>query len=130
VTAKILMVDDEPDAEILFRQNFRREMRKQEYDFLFAQSGAEALELLEGSEQPDVLVVLSDINMPGMNGIDLLDEIKKRWPGMPVFMITAYGDSGTEAKVKEKGADQLVPKPVDFQQLKVSLAGITLAAAS
>jgi len=130
VTAKILMVDDEPDAEILFRQNFRREMRKQKYDFLFAQSGADALKLLEQSEQPEVLVVLSDINMPGMNGIDLLDEVKRRWPGMPVFMITAYGDAGTEAKVKEKGADQLVPKPVDFQQLKASLANMIMEAAT
>jgi CheY-like chemotaxis protein len=124
------MVDDEPDAEILFRQNFRKEMRKQKYDFLFAQSGAEALELLESSEKPEVLVVLSDINMPGMNGIDLLDEVKKRWPGIPVFMITAYGDAGTEAKVKEKGADQLVSKPVDFQHLKAALAGITADAAA
>ncbi len=124
------MVDDEPDAELLFRQNFRREMRKQKYDFLFAQSGEKALELLDGAEQPEVLVVLSDINMPGMGGMELLDEVKKRWPHLPVIMITAYGDIGTEAKAKEKGADQLVPKPVDFPQLKAALASMALEAAS
>ncbi|MFC1719854.1 response regulator [Pseudomonadota bacterium] len=73
------MVDDEPDAELLFRQNFRRELRKQKYEFLFAQSGEAALQLLDDTDQPEVLVVLSDVNMPGMNGMDLLDEVKKRW---------------------------------------------------
>ena len=130
LTAKILMVDDEPDAELLFRQNFRREMRKQKYEFLFAQSGEAALELLGAEEQPEVLVVLSDINMPGMDGMDLLDEVKERWPEMPVIMISAYGDPGTEAKAKQKGADQLVSKPVDFQQLKVELATMALQAAT
>lgn len=130
MTTKILMVDDEPDAELLFRQNFRRELRKQKYDFLFAQSGEKALELLDGAEQPEVLVVLSDINMPGMGGMELLDEVKKRWPHLPVIMITAYGDTGTEAKAKERGADQLVPKPVDFPQLKAALASMALEAAS
>jgi CheY-like chemotaxis protein len=130
VTTKILMVDDEPDAELLFRQNFRREMRKKKYEFLFAQSGEEALKLLVDADQPEVLVVLSDINMPGMNGMDLLDEVKKRWPALPVFMITAYGDPGTEAKVRQKGADQLVPKPVDFPSLKAALAGMVVEAAT
>lgn len=124
------MVDDEPDAELLFRQNFRREMRKKKYEFLFAQSGQAALELLDGEERPEMLVVLSDINMPGMDGMELLDELKKRWPEMPVIMITAYGDPGTEAKAKKKGADQLVPKPVDFQQLKVELATMAMEAAT
>jgi len=124
------MVDDEPDAELLFRQNFRRELRKQKYEFLFAQSGEMALQLLDSIEQPEVMVVLSDINMPGMNGMDLLEEVKKRWPALPVIMITAYGDAGTEKKAKEKGADQLVPKPVDFDELKVALASMALAAAT
>lgn len=118
MTAKILMVDDEPDAELLFRQHFRREMRKETYEFMFAQSGDEALALLAGEDQPEVLVVLSDINMPGMTGVELLDEVKNRWPDLPVIMISAYGDPGTEAHVKEKGAKQLVCKPVDFAGLK------------
>jgi CheY-like chemotaxis protein len=126
MTIKILMVDDEPDAELLFRQNFRREMRKQKYEFLFSQSGEAALEMLAGAEQSEVLVVLSDINMPSMNGLDLLDEIKRRWPDMQVIMITAYGDPGTEIQVKEKGARQLVSKPVDFPELKTSIASMAM----
>ena len=121
MVTKILLVDDEPDAEVLFRQNFRREMRKQKYDFLFAQSAHQALELLREGDQPEVLVMLSDINMPGMTGVELLDEVKQRWPDLPVIMISAYGDPGTEAHVREKGAKQLVCKPVDFALLKESL---------
>ena len=116
------MVDDEPDAEILFRQNFRREIRKGIYDFLFAQSGEAALDLLAQGNGPDLLVVLSDINMPGMSGIELLDHVKNRWPDLSVMMITAYGDVGTELNVKQKGARQLMSKPVDFPRLKEELA--------
>ena len=121
MTLKILMVDDEPDAEMLFRQNFRREIRKGVYEFMFAQSGNQAIELLESTNGPDMLVVLSDINMPGMTGIELLDVVKNRWPDLPMMMITAYGDVGTESDVKNRGADQLVSKPVDFSHLKQQL---------
>jgi len=121
VAFKILMVDDEPDAEILFRQNFRREIRKDLYEFLFAQSAPEALELLEMGGAPDLLVLLSDINMPGMSGVELLEQVKIRWPDIPVMMITAYGDPDTAEKVMQKGAKDLVPKPVDFSFLKTKL---------
>lgn len=122
---RILMVDDEPDAEILFRQHFRREMRKAEYEFLFAQSAQAALEILESEDTTELLVVLSDINMPGMTGIELLDQVKQRWPHLPVIMITAYGDAGTQAQTKAKGADQLISKPVDFSHLKSSLVDLS-----
>lgn len=122
MTVKILMVDDEPDAELLFRQNFRREMRKEEYTFLFAHSGQQALELLEFEDIPEVLLVLSDINMPGMDGIELLDHVKAKWPTLPVFMVTAYGDPKTEYVAKQKGAHMVVPKPVDFATLKETIA--------
>ena len=130
MTARILMVDDEPDAELLFRQNFRREMRKETYEFMFAQSGKEALTLLEGENKPEVLVVLSDINMPGMTGVELLDQVKKHWPDLPVIMITAYGDAGTEAQVKDKGATRLVSKPVDFAHLKELLENMLMVKAA
>ena len=122
---KVLMVDDEPDAELLFRQNFRREIRKHTYEFLFAQSGDQALEILGGKEFPGELVLLSDINMPGMTGLELLDVVKQRTPQLPVIMITAYGDADTERDAKRRGAAQLVSKPVDFEYLKAELAELS-----
>ncbi|WP_254054595.1 response regulator [Roseovarius sp. EL26] len=119
---KILLVDDEPDAEALFRQNFRREIRKNQYEFMYAQSGHEALEILVSPIPPDVLLVLSDINMPGMSGLELLDEVKSRAPDLPVIMVTAYGDKGTETEAVRRGARGLVSKPVNFEDLKNSLA--------
>ncbi len=119
---RILMVDDEPDAQDLFRQNFRREIRKGLYSFDFALSGEAALEVLRTVEPPKIVLVLSDINMPGMSGIDLLGEIRKAWPDVGVFMITAYGDSATEARARDLGAERFLTKPVDFSQLKDDLA--------
>jgi len=128
MSAHILMVDDEPDAEELFRQNFRREIRQGVYVFDFAQSGGEALELLKSEETPDVILVLSDINMPGMTGIELLETIRQQWPDILVFMITAYGDTSTERTVREKGASQFLTKPVDFGALKEELTSIVAEA--
>ncbi len=105
---KILMVDDEPDAEVLFRQNFRREIRKGVYEFLFAQSGQEALDLLGSDEGLDLLVVLSDINMPGMTGVVLLETVTPRWPVLPLMMISAYGAVGTEGCGSHNGERPLV----------------------
>lgn len=122
MTARILMVDDEPDAQELFRQNFRREIRKGLYSFDFALSGEAALDVLKAGEPPKVVLVLSDINMPGMSGIELLAEIRKAWPGVGVFMITAYGDSATEARAREMGAERFLTKPVDFGRLKDDLS--------
>lgn len=119
------MVDDEPDAELLFRQNFRREIRKKHYEFLFAQSAHQALELLENEKSPGVMAVLSDINMPGMTGLELLDVVKQKSPDLTVIMITAYGDAGTENDAKKRGAAQLVSKPVDFTILKTELAELS-----
>lgn len=119
---RILLVDDEPDAEALFRQNFRREIRKNQYKFVYAQSGKEALEMLVSPVPPDVLLVLSDINMPGMSGLELLDEVKSRAPYLPVIMVTAYGDKNTETDAIKRGAMGLVSKPVDFGDLKNSMA--------
>jgi len=129
MTARILMVDDEPDAQELFRQNFRREIRKGVYIFDFALSGEAALEVLKGQEPPEVVLVLSDINMPGMTGIELLAEIRKVWPEVGVFMITAYGDKATEAKARGLGAHRFLTKPVDFGQLKQDLTQILEAGA-
>lgn len=117
MTAKILMIDDEPDAQELFRQHFRREVRKGVYKFGFASSGNAALDFLK-NDGDAVTLVLSDINMPGMSGIELLEEVRNSWPGLPVVMITAYGDADTEARVRALGADTFLTKPVDFDRLK------------
>ncbi len=122
MTARILMVDDEPDAQDLFRQNFRREIRKGVYSFDFALSGEAALGVLESGEPPKVVLVLSDINMPGMSGIELLAEIRETWPELGVFMITAYGDNATEARARDLGAERFLTKPVDFGRLKDDLS--------
>jgi CheY-like chemotaxis protein len=124
MTTYILMVDDEPDAQELFRQNFRREIREGIYAFDFALSGEAALELLTGQIPPRVVMVLSDINMPGMSGIELLAEIRKTWPAVSVFMITAYGDSATETRARELGAECFLTKPVDFTVLKHDLSRV------
>jgi CheY-like chemotaxis protein len=122
MTTRILMVDDEPDARELFRQNFRREIRKGLYAFDFAQSGEEALEVMKAATRPEVLLVLSDINMPGMSGIELLEKVREIWPDVGVFMITAYGDEATEARALGLGAERFFTKPVDFPRLKDDLA--------
>lgn len=122
MTIRILMVDDEPDAQELFRQNFRREILEGIYCFEFALSGEAALELLKGGLPPRVVLVLSDINMPGMSGFELLTEIRENWPEVGVFMITAYGDHSTESKVRELGAVHFLTKPIDFEALKAELS--------
>lgn len=121
MTARILVVDDEADMQELFRQNFRREIRSGVYRFDFALSGEAALEVLEGQTPPKVVLVLSDINMPGISGIELLAEVRQAWPDVDVFMITAYGDATTEAKAHDLGAARFLTKPVDFERLKADL---------
>ncbi|MEL7013812.1 MAG: response regulator [Pseudomonadota bacterium] len=129
MTTRVLMVDDEIDAQELFRQNFRREIRKGVYAFDFALSGEDALQILHHGTPPEVLVLLSDINMPGMSGVELLEEVQKTWPDIRVFMITAYGDAATQTQVEEMGASQFFTKPVDFARLKIDLAVATGASA-
>jgi DNA-binding NtrC family response regulator len=122
MTTRILVVDDEPDVMDLVRQNFRREIRAGVYSFDFALSGEEALHVLRHSVPPEIVMVLSDINMPGMTGIALLEAIHEEWPTIRVCMITAYGDAGTEARALEMGAGGFLTKPVDFARLRQQLA--------
>ena len=124
----ILVVDDEPDVADLFRQRFRREVRQGDYVMHFAMSGEQALERLAGEIQPTLVVVLSDINMPGMDGLTLLDEVKKRFPDLPVMMVTAYGDDERRRRASELGASEFLTKPVDFERLKAQLRQLPAAA--
>ena len=119
---KILVVDDERDVQILFQQRFRKEIKKQEINFVFAFSGEEALTYLNDHVHEAVLI-LSDINMPGMSGLELLEKIKTNYlePPPVVMMITAYGDEENYATAKRLGADDFLTKPVDFTALKEKL---------
>ena len=121
---KILVVDDELDVQDLFIQRFRKEIKSGDYQFTFATSGEQALELLSNFGLEAVLI-LSDINMPGMSGLELLDRIKKEHPAPPpiVMMITAYGDAENFNTAKQLGADDFLTKPVDFNLLKEKLKG-------
>jgi CheY-like chemotaxis protein len=114
----ILVVDDEPDVEILFRQQFRRDLRAGRFTMEFAQSGAVALEKIEKAGDASLILILSDINMPGMTGLELLPKAKALRPDVPVIMITAYGDAETKRKALERGAEALLTKPIDFLLLR------------
>ena len=114
----ILVVDDEPDVEILFRQQFRRDLRAERFTMDFAQSGAQALEKIGGAGDASLILILSDINMPGMTGLDLLPQAKTLRPDVPVIMITAYGDAETRRTALERGADALLTKPINFPALR------------
>jgi CheY-like chemotaxis protein len=116
----ILIVDDEPDIADLFRQRFRREVRQGQYVLHFADSGEEALRRL-AEIRPELIVILSDINMPGMDGLDLLRKVKGLRPELPVLMVTAYGDDERRHRADELGAAAFLTKPVDFDQLKQQL---------
>lgn len=114
---KILVVDDEKDVEMLFRQKFRREINNG-LELVFAFSGQEALEILEKTTPPNVMYIFSDINMPGMTGLELLDQVKKRFPQIKVSMISAYGDKENYDKAIASGAKEFFTKPIDFNSLK------------
>ena len=114
----ILVVDDEPDVEPLFRQQFRRDIRASRFTMEFAQSAVDALAQIERAEGVTLILVLSDINMPGMTGLELLPKAKAIRPDVPVIMITAYGDADTERKALAVGADALLTKPIDFDALR------------
>jgi len=123
---KILVVDDEKDVQILFEQRFRREIKDKEMEFVFAFSGEEALVYLKDNNHEAVLI-LSDINMPGMSGLELLGHIKEKYHAPPplVMMITAYGDKENYDTAMELGADDFLTKPVDFISLKEKLKSIS-----
>jgi CheY-like chemotaxis protein len=121
MSVSILVVDDEADVEDLFRQQFRREVRQGQYVIHFAQSAEAALDKLNTGVEPELIVVFSDINMPGMDGLGLLRKVKERRADLPVIMVTAYGDEERRRKAAEFGAAEFVTKPVDFNLLKQQL---------
>ena len=129
MSVSILVVDDEPDVALLFRQRFRREVREGAYVMHFAGSGEEALQQLSNRIEPTLIVILSDINMPGMDGLELLHEIKDRRPDLPVMMVTAYGDEERRRRASELGAFEFLTKPVDFDRLKALLNQLPAASA-
>ncbi|MGB7781917.1 MAG: response regulator, partial [Pseudolabrys sp.] len=114
----ILVVDDEPDVEILFRQQFRRDLRSGRFAMEFAQSGEAALQHIDEVTGVSIILILSDINMPGMTGLELLPKAKADRPDVPVIMITAYGDAETKHKGLAAGAETLLTKPIDFGVLR------------
>ena len=107
----ILVVDDEPDVEMLFRQQFRRDLRSGRFVMEFAQSAPAALQCISDARNTSLILILSDINMPGMTGLELLPKAKAARPDVPVIMITAYGDAETKRRALEGGAEALLTKP-------------------
>ena len=127
MSVSILVVDDEADVAELFRQQFRREVRQGRYVMHFAQSAEEALGKLEDGVQPELIVILSDINMPGMDGLGLLRKVKEQHADLPVIMVTAYGDDERRQTARAFGAAEFVTKPVDFDLLKQQLQQLRTA---
>jgi len=114
----ILVVDDEPDVEVLFRQQFRRDLRTGRFMMEFAQSAPAALQCISDAGNASLILILSDINMPGMSGLELLPKAKALRPDVPIIMITAYGDVETKRQALERGAEALLTKPIDFAALR------------
>src|SRR5262244_759523 len=110
----ILVVDDEPDVEMLFRQLFRRDLRAGRFTMEFVQSAPVVLQSISNASDASLILILSDINMPGMSGLELLPKAKEARPDVPVIMITAYGDDDMRRKALERGAEALLTKPIDF----------------
>jgi CheY-like chemotaxis protein len=119
----ILVVDDEPDVEMLFRQQFRRDLRAGKFIMEFAESADKALRRISEITDESLILILSDINMPGMSGLELLPKAKAVRPDVPVIMITAYGDDNTKRKALEGGAEALLTKPIDFGALRTEIDG-------
>ena len=115
----ILVVDDEPDVEVLFRQQFRRDLRGGRFAMEFVQSAPAALQRID--DTTDVSLILSDVNMPGMSGLELLPKAKASRPDVPLIMITAYGDAETKRRALEDGAEALLTKPIDFAALRTEI---------
>jgi CheY-like chemotaxis protein len=129
VSVLVLVVDDEPDVEALFRQQFRRDLRAQRFVMDFASSAADAITRVAGTIGQSLILILSDINMPGMTGLEMLPKVKEMRPEVPVIMITAYGDAETKRKALASGAKGLLTKPIDFTLLREEIDQ-RLAAAS
>lgn len=124
---KILVVDDEQDVEFLFRQKFRKEIKSTEFEFYFAFNGDQALQFMATLNPFDLVMLLSDINMPGMTGLELLRRVKEQFPYLKVIMVTAYGDQKNYNDAHALGADDFVTKPVDFEGLKERILKINSA---
>lgn len=124
---KFLIVDDEKDVEMLFRQKFRKEIRSGLIELEFALSGQKALDILRSHRPPEVMYIFSDINMPGMTGIELLEQVKKEFPEIKVSMISAYGDKENYERAKRSGAKEFFTKPIDFDSLKTEIQEIMKA---
>jgi CheY-like chemotaxis protein len=118
VNLLILVVDDEPDVELLFRQQFRRDLRAGRFTMEFAQSAPAALQRITDAAGVAIILILSDINMPGMSGLEMLPKAKAIRPDVPIIMITAYGDAETKRQALENGAEALLTKPIDFGTLR------------
>lgn len=116
---KVLVVDDEPDVEAMFRQRMRRDIRSGRYEFHFARSGVHALEVLE--QNPGIRLVITDLNMPEMDGLTLLNCLAEAWPEMPSLVVSAYGDEGRMTAARERGSSGFVVKPVDFDLLRSAI---------
>jgi CheY-like chemotaxis protein len=119
----VLVVDDEPDVEMLFRQQFRRDLRSGRFTMEFAESADKALRRISEVTDELLILILSDINMPGISGLELLPKAKAARPDVPVIMITAYGDDNTRRKALEGGAEALLTKPIDFVALRTEIDG-------
>jgi CheY-like chemotaxis protein len=117
------VVDDEPDVEDLFRQQFRRDIRAGRFTMEFAKSGDSALQKISDANAVPLILILSDVNMPGMSGLELLPKAKASRPDVPVIMITAYGDGDTRRRALEGGAEALLTKPIDFSALRSEIDG-------
>ena len=118
----VLVVDDEPDVEVLFRQQFRRDLRTDRFTMEFAQSAPMALQRITDAGDRSLILILSDINMPGMSGLELLPKAKALRPDVPIIMITAYGDAETKRRALDNGAEALLTKPIDFGTLRSEIA--------
>lgn len=129
MTVSIMVVDDESDVITLFQRQFRREIRSRSHVFHFATSAEQALAALELGPVPEVMLILSDINMPGMSGIELLQRVKAARPGLPVVMITAYDDTERRRAARDLGAAHYLTKPIDFGELKAMLVRMVDAGA-
>jgi CheY-like chemotaxis protein len=125
----VLVVDDEPDVEMLFRQQFRRDLRDNRFKMEFARSAASALQHISDAAGKSLILILSDINMPGMSGLELLPKAKAARPDVPVIMITAYGDDTTKRKASEGGAEAVLTKSIDFVALRTEIDGRVASAA-
>jgi CheY-like chemotaxis protein len=118
---KVMVVDDEEDIQSLFTQKFKKEIKAGQIEFKFSLSAEAALNYLENQEEASIVLILSDINMPGMNGLELLRILKEKFPDLKVFMITAYGDERNYQRAIAYGADDYITKPVNFDTLKINI---------